>query len=414
MKKILFLGASGYFYDAALYAKSIGLYLIAIDIQPAEKAIVKTIADESYMMSTTDFDSVYKLCKEKEIDGIYAGASEVNIPIAIKLTEKLNLPYFATLEQWKMCTNKDIFKEKCQKHGIRVAKTFDINDNITFPVVVKPTDSNGSQGVSICRNRDELEISYDKAISFSNKGKVLIEEYIPSDSVIIHITIIDGEVFYSGMSDKKSKKIIDNGPPIMALQLFPSTHEQEYLDKVHDKVVSLINDEKILNGPIWIESFYHEQDFIFNEVGFRYGGSLTYYPVEFYYDINQMHLLINQSIGNPLNEFKTKYNSAKNRQFIYAILPIQINPGTIKEIIGLDKGLEVEGIYKFVQSLPIGTTVYQSGTTSQVFGYLHIIGLNQQEIEKSITNFLNIVKVVSDNNDKNQIFTIWKEYNHGE
>ncbi|WPJ91648.1 hypothetical protein R0V13_04655 [Facklamia hominis] len=44
MKKILFLGASGYFYDAALYAKSIGLYLIAIDIQPAEKAIVKTIA----------------------------------------------------------------------------------------------------------------------------------------------------------------------------------------------------------------------------------------------------------------------------------------------------------------------------------------------------------------------------------
>ena len=72
MKKILFLGASGYFYDAALYAKSIGLYLIAIDIQPAEKAIVKTIADESYMMSTTDFDSVYKLCKEKEIDGIYA------------------------------------------------------------------------------------------------------------------------------------------------------------------------------------------------------------------------------------------------------------------------------------------------------------------------------------------------------
>ena len=312
------------------------------------------------------------------------------------------------------CTNKDIFKEKCQKHGIRVAKTFDINDNITFPVVVKPTDSNGSQGVSICRNRDELEISYDKAISFSNKGKVLIEEYIPSDSVIIHITIIDGEVFYSGMSDKKSKKIIDNGPPIMALQLFPSTHEQEYLDKVHDKVVSLINDEKILNGPIWIESFYHEQDFIFNEVGFRYGGSLTYYPVEFYYDINQMHLLINQSIGNPLNEFKTKYNSAKNRQFIYAILPIQINPGTIKEIIGLDKGLEVEGIYKFVQSLPIGTTVYQSGTTSQVFGYLHIIGLNQQEIKNSITNFLNIVKVVSDNNDKNQIFTIWKEYNHGE
>ena len=127
-----------------------------------------------------------------------------------------------------------------------------------------------------------------------------------------------------------------------------------------------------------------------------------------------MHLLINQSIGNPLNEFKTKYNSAKNRQFIYAILPIQINPGTIKEIIGLDKGLEVEGIYKFVQSLPIGTTVYQSGTTSQVFGYLHIIGLNQQEIKNSITNFLNIVKVVSDNNDKNQIFTIWKEYNHGE
>ena len=45
-KKILFLGASTYFYEAAKYAKDQGAYIIAIDRRPKEECVVKQISDK--------------------------------------------------------------------------------------------------------------------------------------------------------------------------------------------------------------------------------------------------------------------------------------------------------------------------------------------------------------------------------
>ena len=86
-KKILFLGASTYFYEAAKYAKDQGAYIIAIDRRSKEECIVKQIADEEYLMDTTDIESIKNFIIKEKIDGIYPGASEVNIPISIKLAE---------------------------------------------------------------------------------------------------------------------------------------------------------------------------------------------------------------------------------------------------------------------------------------------------------------------------------------
>lgn len=413
-KTILFLGASNYFLDAAKYVKKEGYKLIAVDNQELPKAVVKSIADESYSISTIDIEKVYELCINKKVDGIYAGASEVNIPIAIELCERLGLPYYTNRKQWEMSTNKRIFKDKCIEHGINVTETFDIGDDKLddmkyYPLVTKPVDNNGSTGISICKNKEQLKAGIDKALYNSKSKNILIERYIPSDSVIIQYTIQDGIVKYCGMSDKKSKKIEENAAPVMALQVFPSIHEAEYLENTNAKAIKMIKDQEIEYGAIWIESFYYENKFIFNEIGFRYGGSLTYYPVEYFYGINQMKILINHSLyGNGLyKNFDdiTEVNHDKNK--LYSILPIQIKPCTIKQIRGIDRLRQIQGVHEFVQSHSIGDIIPASGTTLQVFGYLHVTGNTIEEINDTFKKSKDVLDV-SDENDENMLFTIWE------
>lgn len=411
-KKILFLGASMYFFDAAVYAKQLGLYLVAVDAKDLPHAVVKDIADEFYKINTTDIDALMNLCKKLQIDGIYAGASETNIPIAIQVCEELGLPYYTEMSQWQLCTNKALFKSLCVKNGIQVARVYSYDQDIessieSYPVVTKPVDNNGSTGITICNNINELHFGYEIAKRNSKSGEVLIEEYIPSDSVIIHYTVQDGVVKYCGMSDKKSRKIKQESAPVMALQLFPSEHEQQYIDFVDSKAVKMFEQAGFAYGAIWIEAFYHKGEFIFNEVGFRFGGSLTYYPVEYFYGINQMHLLINHAVTSKgiYNNFSelTKINNGS----FYGILPIQIKPCEIHSIDGLVQMRNVKGFYRFVQSHVIGDVIQDTGTTLQVFGYLHVVGDSIESVIHTMQDVLNILKVYDQYDNNNKLFTVW-------
>ncbi|MDD7305120.1 MAG: ATP-grasp domain-containing protein [Peptoniphilaceae bacterium] len=413
-KKILFLGASNYFWDAANYVKEQGIYLIAVDSQKLPKAVVKSIADESYDISTIDTEELYKLCIDKDIDGIYAGASEVNIPIAIELCNRLGLYYYTNSKQWEMCTNKAVFKQKCIEAGIPVAKTYAYEDRkidgkIGYPVVTKPVDNNGSTGISICNNIEELEKGYKKAINNSKSKTILIEEFIPSDSVILQYTVQDGIVKYTGMSDKKSKKIKEDSAPVMAIQFFPSVHEKQYLETINEKAIKMIENAGIKFGAIWIESFYHNKEFVFNEIGFRYGGSLTYYPVEYYYGVNQMNLIIHQALtGKGLYEdFKEINPLEKKHDNLYCILPIQIQPCKISKIEGLDEIYNIDGVYKFVVSHNVNDETPDSGTTLQVFAYLHAVGKTKEDIFRSIKKVKSTLKVL-DEAGCNRLFTVWE------
>ena len=304
-KRILFLGATIYFFDAAQYAMEAGAYVIAIDYYDEKKAVTKKIANEAYNIDIMDIDRICNFIRDKKIDGIYAGASEVSIPVAIEISKRTGLPFYCNSEQWEICTNKRKFKELCTKNGLKVTPVYplaeaeDHPERIVYPVVTKPVDNNGSSGITICNDAETLSHGIAWALENSKGKDILIEKYMPYDSVIVHYTAQNGKIIFSGLSDKKSRKINDDGAPVMAMQLFPSEVQKEYLEKENEKVIRMLEDMGVQNGPIWMEIFVTEtHDFVFNEIGYRYGGSLTYFAVEYLCGINQMQMLLQYAVGN--------------------------------------------------------------------------------------------------------------------
>lgn len=398
-KRVLMLGASCFFTDAYQYAKDNNIYTVAVDQRDEKYAICKKIANVSYLASTRDMDALLLIAKKEQINGIYAGASETNMPTAIQLAKKLEIPFYCDQEQWAIGTNKRLFKEMCIRHKVPVTKYYEITEDnyiekssvIKYPVVTKPVDNNGSTGITICSNSREFLAGYQKAVSNSRTRDALVEDYMPYDSVIIHYTMINGKGFFCGISDKKSRKIQDKGAPVMALQFFPAQGQQQYLDSLNQKVIEMYESEGFANSPIWIEAFYNGHNFVFNEMGYRFGGSMTYHAVKYMTGIDQIGLLMDQKTDDA-----EKYYYWPQCEKTYCIVPIHIRSGFISEIHGYDEVEKMDAVHAVSLCHVKGDRIDATGTVSQVFCYLHLLLHNREDVNELVEEVLNKISVLND------------------
>jgi lipopolysaccharide/colanic/teichoic acid biosynthesis glycosyltransferase len=138
-KRLLLMGGNAFYKDIKRYAEKKQIYLIAVGTDINSN--LSKISDEFYLIDTQNITELVKLVNEKKIDGIFVGASEVNIKAAIKLSEETGVNFYCTQKQWNILGNKDQFKELAKKFNIPVINDYDIHidtfekdiKNINFP-----------------------------------------------------------------------------------------------------------------------------------------------------------------------------------------------------------------------------------------------------------------------------------------
>ncbi len=396
-KRLLLLGGSASAAEIERYAAANGIVLIATG--KYANTPLKNISAESYDVDAVDTPGLVGLVQSKAIDGIHVGCNEIVVPHAIRAAHTCGLPCYCTEDQWRCCANKKLFKQLCRQHGISVAHAYAPGTplgEISYPVVVKPADSCGSQGFSICRKEDEVEAAVAKARSFSASNSVLIEQYLPYDSVIIHYTLIDGSIIFSGMSHKVSRRLNENGSSVMALQLFPSPATDAFLQTTDDKVRRMFGTAGMHDGAVWFEAFHDDGRFTFNEMGFRFGGSMTYYPIRYYHGVDQLELMLDYCLTGRCVR-KDHYLFVKPQESprrSYCIVPLHVHPGTIASIRGEEHVRALPWLYAYVPTHTQGDMIRQSGTVDQVFCYLHVLYETLVELRERIAHIMSLLHVV--------------------
>lgn len=404
-KRLLLLGGSNSIDDFQKFAALNNVTLIATAHPRYGITPLKAIANESYDVNAIDDEGLIALVKDKNITGIFPGCNETILPHVIKVCEACGLPVYCNVNSWYTCANKAKFKKMCSEAGIPIAKTYspqNIDQIPKYPVVVKPADSDGSQGFSICNSKNEVISAINKALPFSRSGNVLIEDFIPYNSSIIHYTINSGEAFFCGISDKKSMLLAEKSGSVMALQTFPSVDVDKYLERLDNKVKKMFKNAGLKEGPVWIEAFNNNGDFIFNEMGYRFGGSMTYHPIRYFYHIDQLELMLRYALGEQVNPQNCtsliRSDVPKNKK--YAILPLHVKPGTIKQIEGENVVSNLPSVYAYVPIHFKGDTIRGDASVQQVFCYLHILFENENELEGIADNVLKTLKVIGANDEQ--------------
>ena len=236
MKKLMLLGGIRYLLPVIDAAHKQGYYVITCDYIPDN--IAHKYSDEYVNVSIVDKEAVLRVAQEKQIDGIMSFGVDPGVVAAAYVQEKMGLSAFGPYESVRILQNKDLFRKFLTEHGFAVpkAKGFSSMEDALadlswyeYPVIVKPTDSAGSKGVTRVDSESSLRSALKLAFANSISGKVIVEEFIEksgcsSDSDSFSL---DGMLVFCSFS---AQRFDENaaGPYVPAAYSWPSTFGQEY------------------------------------------------------------------------------------------------------------------------------------------------------------------------------------------
>lgn len=184
MKRILLLGGSKYQIPVIDAVHKLGYCAITCDYLPDN--IAHKYSDEYYNVSIIDKEAVLDLARRIKIDGIMSFACDPGVTTAAYVAEKLGLPTHP-YHSVEILQNKTLFRNFLRENNFNVPFSAGYNnaetavadaDRFTFPVIVKPTDSAGSKGVTKVESLDKLKYACEYALKFSLSGTIIVEEFI--------------------------------------------------------------------------------------------------------------------------------------------------------------------------------------------------------------------------------------------
>lgn len=252
MKKLMLLGGMRYLVPVIEAAHKLGVYVITCDYLPNN--IAHKYSDEYCNVSILEKDKVLEKAKELKIDGILSFACDPGVVTAAYVAEKMGLPSSGPYESVEILQNKGKFRKFLTENNfnVPVAKQYTDIENalndiemFNWPVIVKPTDSAGSKGVTKVEEKDKLKDAINYALKFSHSNEFIIEDFLEKvgDSSDCDSFSIDGKLKFVSFSAQKFDENCEN-PYTPAAFTWPASiskiHQEELTNEIQ-RLLTLLN-----------------------------------------------------------------------------------------------------------------------------------------------------------------------------
>ncbi len=306
-KKVLFLGGAYAQIPILEEARSRGYYIITCDYLPENPG--HKLADEYYNVSTTNKEAVLELARKVKPDLIFAYASDPAAPVASYVSEQLGLPG-NKYESVRILSEKDLFRDFLTRNGFNapVTRSFtegevlpDMVDDLVFPVIIKPTDSSGSKGVSRVEDASRISEAAENAFCFSRNRRIIVEEFVHSGEKQLHGDgfVENGELIFSFLGDHHYDAGINPFVPVSTT--WPSREPPETVKRVEREIAAIIKKSGFTTGPVNLEARINLEGRIFiMEIGPRSGGNFVPQVIRYATGFDMVRAAIDAALGKKI------------------------------------------------------------------------------------------------------------------
>lgn len=419
MKKLLVLGGTRISCEIVKKAQKMGLFVIVTDYNKVEDSPGKQIADQYFMISCTDVDKVVQLIKDENIDGVLVGFNDLLLPYYADICQKAGLPAYGTKEQFDIFINKDKYKALMKKFNIPTVEEYliDLDDfentakELKFPVLVKPADSSGARGISICHTKNELRGALEKAGEFSKTGKVLVEKYLEGNEATVFWIFKDGEYYLSALANRHVKNNQEGVIPLPVGYTYPASILPEYRANIELSVKQMFKWVGIKNGMMFMQCKVVDGTCIVYDIGYRLTGTLEYNNIKDICGYDPLEMMINYAITGSMGEesLVKKVNPDFNNKYGFNVSFLG-KPGKIASISGIEKIKEIPNVIDAVIAHYPGEEITENmkGLLAQII--LRVLGTADtiDELKEVMLKIQNTVKIISEN-DENMILSGMEE-----
>ena len=394
----MLLGGIRYLLPVIKAAHEQGYYVITADYLPDN--IAHKYSDEYVNVSIIDKDAVLAVAKEKNIDGIMSFGVDPGVVAASYVQNQLGLPSFGPYESVEILQNKDKFRRFLAENGFNVPKARSFSsieaalsdlDWYEFPVIVKPTDSAGSKGVTRVDNIEVLTPALEYAFKHSIKGNVIVEEFIEKRgcSSDTDSFVYNGEFKMITFSAQRFDESAIN-PYTPAAFSWPSTftkEEEAYLASEIQRLLTLLKMEtSIYNIETRIGT--NGKPYIM-EVSPRGGGNRLAEIVRYATGVDMITACTRAAVGDSIDEMQQQpYNGH------WAEIVLHANHAGVFEGLEISNDLSAKIIE---EDIWVESGDYVSGFegANNAIGTLVLRFDNAEDLEKAIAHQGEWLKVVT-------------------
>ncbi|WP_165248979.1 ATP-grasp domain-containing protein [Adlercreutzia sp. ZJ141] len=402
-KTLLLLGGSRQQVVAIEVAKSCGYRTVLCDYLTDNPG--QHYADVFYLVSTTDRDAVLGVARKERVDGVIAYSSDPASPTAAYVAEQLGLPS-NPLETVEIMSSKSLFREHLTQNGFPCPKScsFDAEEDVChvrrhiealrLPVVVKPTDSSGSKGVTVLHNLSKLSEAIDYARSYGRNGIVIVEEYISYGFPRVvggDIFVVDGIVRFWGLMSC----LRDCGSPLVPVgERMPSGLTFEQYRRTKMVLQELVTSLGIRFGELNVEVIYgaDNEPYVL-ELGSRAGGNLIPVQLSDASGVDLVKANIRCAMGENPGFIDWEFGRVLNATFVLH--------STDK---GRYRGYELSGVaketfYREVMYVEAGDVVDAFSNANKALGVLFFRFESEEQLEHFTEHFSDYVSVLVETED---------------
>ena len=382
-EKIMILGAGRGQVDLIQTAKRMGYETVVASIKgdyPGFK-----IADEICYADISDTKEIADAAARYKVGGIATACLDTGIAALGYACEKNGLTGLSEAAA-RYSGNKYLMKKSFQKKNVNSAKYKKVNSleeamcvikELQFPLIVKAVDLQGSRGINIVSNPEELISGYKSSMQETRENYCIIEEYIEgykfgATAFIYNKKVLfvlpTGDITYLG-----NTKI-----PIG--HYIPLGLDEEIFDKVEKEVSLAISAVQLDNCAVDVDLILKDGEVYVIEITGRLGANCLPQLTSIYLGVNIYNLVVETAMGHDPSHYIEKQN--ENNGCGYAKMLISTKNGILTNIINNNaESSDIVDISFFVKP---GDRIKKFTNAKDCIGQIVVKGRNVETCKKRI------------------------------
>lgn len=404
-KKVLLILGGAYLHNKVVEAaREMGIYTIVADNVPDAPA--KKLADKAYDINVSDVDKMVDMCRKERVDAVLTVMLDFCQVYYQQICEKLGVPCYGTEEQFRIFTNKELFKRKCIENGVDIIPTYaeaDLDSDI-YPVLIKPAHNRGSRGQSVCADKCEAMKALGEARALSDDGHAIIEKYMGGkEDFQVTYLVIDGIPYVVRTADRYLGNKEDQMDRVAIALSSPSSNTSAYMRSAHAKVCRLFKNVGLENAPVFMQGFVDDGKFRFYDPGLRFPGGEYDRLFASTMGVNLMKLLIEFALTGCISSRELDEDTVYLKNYTIFTLHSTIQSGTISQITDKNELLNIPGVAFVSFRHCVGEKIDFTGTVNQRVAEINILADAPETLRKTVTQVENTLKVL-DEEGKDMVF----------
>lgn len=383
-KRILILGAGEAQLNLIKSAKRLGYHTIVCDMRPEMQG--SKIANKYYQTNYMDKSVICDIARKERVDGVVSN-SEPAMPTVSYLVDELGLPGNSAKSLANLISkpNFRMLQKSCgvfcpESHtSERLEAIIAFAETMSYPIILKPSESSGSRGAARIETFTEEEVSraFRTCQDFSRNGQVTVEEFVEMESnkcVNADVFVAHGSILWDGWYGNVRSP---NAPMIPMAKVLPPDITAERMADVKECVGRLLKASGVSLGEFNVETYYAKNGRLFViEINPRQAGDNIPLLVQEHSGVDLTRLLVSLSVNDDsYYEYLKSYQRKRNHiteQVVFC------------DRDGIYQGLHVDDRIKpFVQwieeKIPIGGVVHKARNAADCVAYVDLLFENIEQ-----------------------------------